>query len=51
MTPFFLGFAFALGVCHCLACWCLTRGGMHPTAVAVVLIAGPVVALYLGFTY
>lgn len=50
MTPLFMALAFVLGCCHALACWCLVRGGMNPTAVAVVAVAGPIIAVYLGVT-
>lgn len=44
-----LALGFVLGCFHSLACWWLLKGGMNPTVIAVLGLAGPVVAVYAGW--
>lgn len=50
LLAFALVAGFILGCGYMLSLAALLRGGMHPTVVAVLAIAGPVLALFLGFT-
>lgn len=40
---------FLLGCAHSLTCWWLAKGGMNPNVIAVLAVAGPIIAVFLGW--